>query len=336
MKYFFTLTFILLIAGLNAQDTTKWATPQVTNMPIGRGFDINYSRVFNTSLEAESEATELADGRAELTHLNNVEVDLKIPIYITARTQVVGSGEYTYDRLIFNNLKSNNYELFEILHDKALRSRKLKFYLVHSFNSENFLKVRTSLELNGDVSDSKQSITEFAKHSLSATYGWKKSKNNAYAVGLYMDYALGRPSIYPVFEWNKTWNKTWGFESKLPAQFKLRYTPNNGTRIYAGYAVGGISYRLVAPNSDSDMLVEFEARRSDLKFSINLEKRLIDFVWLAVESGLNYNIRFEVADNDKLYDNETIIDGQFDPAPFCKFSLFIVPNNSLKRIFGYE
>lgn len=145
MKYKLTACLFFISITLAAQDSIKWANHVIENMPLGRGLDINYSRIFKSNLVAESKVSRLTNNEVQTENFDNLEFDLKFPIYVGERTQVIGSGEYTYDRIQFRNNATNNYELFEILNKKELRSRKLKFYVTHSLNRENFLKFRTFL-----------------------------------------------------------------------------------------------------------------------------------------------------------------------------------------------
>jgi len=339
MKKLYYLSLLLLVsasATLNAQDSIKWASPNINYMPMGRGFDISYTRVLPTTIESEAEVDRLSDASAEMKSVENVAYDLKFPIIITPRTQFLGSVEYTYDYMRFKDPQNLDYEFYELLNKKELRSRKLKFYVVHGFNEKNYMNIRASAALNGDVNDSDQSIYQFAKYSLSVTYGWQKSETNAYGVGVYMDYTLGRPAIYPVFEWNKSWNERWGFESRLPAKFVVRYMPYDGMRLYGGYDVAGLSYRVVAEVEDSNILKEFEIRRSDVRLMLSLEKRIYDFFWFGIEGGLNYNIRVDASDGDKFYIDKDMITSQLDPSPYIDLSLFILPTEGLKELFGYN
>ncbi|MTI20581.1 hypothetical protein E1176_06075 [Fulvivirga sp. RKSG066] len=337
MRKFALLSFLILVVLPSvAQDSIKWATPNVKYQPLGRGLDISYTRIINSDIESEAEVQRLRDNEATISSLENMEYDIKVPIMIKDRTQILGSFEYTYDYFSFKNPENLNYEFYEQLHHKHLRSRKLKFYMLHSLNSENYINMRVAAALNGDVSDSNDRLYEFAKYSLSFIYGWQKSEMNAYGVGLYFDYTLGQPMILPVFEWNKSWNKTWGFESKLPGKFLVRYTPNDGTRVYGGYNTDGISYRVFAANEETDILDEYEIRRSDVKFMLSLEKRVYDFIWMGLEGGINYNIRIDASDGDKIYDEKELIASNLSPAPYVNVSLFVVPTEGLKEMFGYS
>jgi len=305
-------------------------------MPLGRGLEIGFTRIYNANIESESAIDNLASDDSQINSITQIEFDLKFPLIINSRSQFLGSIEYTPDIFNFNQSEIGASNFYREINDRHLRSRKLKLYYVHALNDKNYVNARFSFALNGDVFDSDQDIWEFAKYTFSAVYGWQKNPMNSYGFGLYMGYVLGRYTIFPVIEWNKTWNKQWGFESKLPGKFLVRYTPNSGLRLYGGYNSDGISYRLVSIEENSNFLKEYEVRRSDVKFLISLEKRLYDFIWCGISSGLNYNLRLEVSDNDRLYDDKVLIDNKVDPSLFINAGIFIVPNKGLKKLFGYN
>jgi len=338
MKILLSTLFILFSTVCLSQDndSVKWASPNVKYMPIGRGLEVGFTRIYNANIESESSLENLASENSEIETITQLEFDLKFPIIINRRSQFLGSVEYTPDIFRFDRDEVFASNFYTEIDGRHLRSRKLKLYYVRGFDSEKYINLRFSFALNGDVFDSDQNIWEFAKYTLSAVYGWQKSPRNSYGFGFYMGYVFGRYSIFPVIEWNKTWNKQWGFESNLPGKFLIRYTPNPNLRLYGGYNSDGISYRLVSRDGNSQFLQEYEVRRSDVKFLLTVEKRIYDFVWGGISTGLNYNIRLEVSDNDRLFDDKVLIENQVDPALFLKASIFIVPNEGLKKLFGYN
>ena len=189
-KYILLLFFSLslqqiLKAQENKQDSTKWATPNVKYMPMGRGLDINYTRIFTSIIDSKAEVDRLRDNNAHLNALENIEFDLKFPIILKDRTQILGSLEYTFDFYRFDPEEVADYELYSRLNKRPLRSRKAKFYLMHSFDSKHYLNVRIAGALNGDVGESEQSLYEFTKFTVAVMYGWQKSPTNAYGVGLH-------------------------------------------------------------------------------------------------------------------------------------------------------
>ncbi|UZR95014.1 DUF6268 family outer membrane beta-barrel protein [Chondrinema litorale] len=340
-KYFLILVFSLglqqiLTAQENNQDSIKWATPNVKYMPMGRGLDISYTRIFTSIIDSKAEVDRLQDNNANLNALENLEFDIKFPIFLKDRTQILGSFEYTFDFYRFDPEDVADYELYSRLNKRPLRSRKAKFYLMHSFDSKHYLNVRIAGALNGDVGESEQSLYEFTKFTVAMMYGWQKSPTNSYGVGLYAGYTLGRPTIYPVLEWNKSWNEHWGFESKLPAKFMLRYSPNKDMNVYGGYDVDGISYRLVSESEDSELLKEYEVRRSDLMLTLNLEKRVYDFIWVGIKGGINFNVRLDASDGNHIYQDKDLITSQIRPAPYVNLSIFVVPTDGLKKLVGLD
>lgn len=331
----FFMLIIVYPSTAQDDDTVRWASPNVKYMPVGRGLDFSYTHIFSSTIESEAKVERLADNSAEVKSLEQMHHDLKFPIVINDRTQFLGSVEYTFDYFEFKNSDNIDYELYKRMDHRHLRSRKLKFYVVHGFDDRHYMNTRLAIALNGDVSDSDESIFEFAKYSFSFTYGWQKSAMNSYGIGIYADYTLGKPSVYPVIEWNKSWNERWGFESKIPAQFLIRYMPYEGIRFYGGYDVDGISYRVFAEDENTTLLKQFEIRRSDVVLMLSMEKRIYDFVWAGVEGGLNYNIRVDASDGDKLYEGINMLESDLDPAPYINLSLFILPTEGLKKLFGY-
>ena len=326
----------LLYVNASAQqeeddDNEDWPSPSVTNM-MPRGILFSYSPVIGYDLESESNLDGLGDAETTVSQLNRILFKIKIPIILRDRTNFIVGFDYAQNEYEFKGDDYKDYPLYRALEEKDLRSREIKFYYNHAFDKKHYIYIRSSTAFNGDLGKKDIPFYEFANYSLAAVYGWQKSENNSYGVGLYLSYDLGQPGIYPVFVWNKTWNEKWGFESKIPANFHIRYNPNEKQRFFMGYEVQGASYNIALEEEQLAKFDDLQLRRSDILPSITYERELYDFIWIGVTAGYRINYRFDISE-DNSFNNDNIIENTVQPGPYFDFTIFLTPTKTLKNLF---
>jgi hypothetical protein len=156
------------------------------------------------------------------------------------------------------------------------------------FNSKNFTLVQTSYDVNGDYKLNKFQPINTGRFSIAAVYGWKKHDRLIMGFGLSRTFRAGEAAYFPIFMYNYTSvNKKWGFECLLPARGAFRYNINARNFLSTGFELEGNTYRLQSLNNS-------ELRRSEVRFRLNYDFSLHNFIWLGIQGGLRYNYKFNV------------------------------------------
>jgi len=309
----------------------KYASPSVKNMPLGKAFEFKYHIQSSFDIDAEGKTGNIGNAESKIGKMDNFEFDLKLPLFLRDKTILITGLEFNFDEYNFRNSENLSFEFFRVLDNEQLRVRKLKFYLTRSLNEKQFLFFRTTIGINGEIDAIEDvSVHRFLKYSLLGIYGWKYDNLTAYGVGIFFNFTLGRPSVFPIFLWNKYLNSRWGFESRLPAKFTMRYTPNPKYIINFGYKVDGASYRISTNEQPLAGLADLELRKSELRFFAGAERQIYDFIWAGVSAGFRQNLVFDVTNND-LFKDADIIENNLAGSFFFEFSIFIVPNQTIKN-----
>ncbi|MBL3657575.1 DUF6268 family outer membrane beta-barrel protein [Fulvivirga sediminis] len=314
------------------EEEDDWPSPNVTNM-MPRGIVARYTPVVGYDIDTKSNMSGLPDAKGEVSHLNKLRFKIKIPIVIRDRSNFIIGFDYAQSEYNFKGEGYKDYALYRALNDKDLKSRVVKAYYNHAFDKKHFIYVRASAAFNGDLSNDDIPFYNFANYSLATIYGWQKNPDDAYGIGLYLSYNLGRRSIYPVFLWNKTWNENWGFESKIPADFNIRYNVNEKQRFFFGYEVSGDSYNIALDYEQLAKFNDLQLRRSDVLASLSYERAIIsDFIWLGLSAGYRFNLRFDIAE-DNSFNREEILENTVTPSPYFEAMIFFTPSETIKSIF---
>ncbi len=316
-------------------DNDTIPSARVPGMPLPKGLEINYSRLSGADITSRPVSDGFVRDEATIDGIGFLQFQLKLPLVLKPKTTLLLGFDYNERRYHFKQPKQLESSVFREIEKETLKSREMTLYYNKALDSKHFLSARIDMALNGDLQNiDEQRFTSFIRYSAAAIYGWQPHKNLAHGVGLYLNYTLGRPSVYPVFLWNKAINDRWGIEAKLPANFKLRREINENSRLYMGYALDGGSYVI---NGRFEPLSEFataELRRSDVAFEINYEQRLHDFLWLQAGVGYSYNLNLRVSE-ENAFNNESLIRNEVAPSFLFNFSLFVVPTEGLKQAFGF-
>lgn len=342
MKKLITIISIGLLMSLQLvgqggfqSDEDSLASARVPGMPLPKGIEINYNRLSGANIRSIPQTDQFRAAEAFIDGLSFLQFQLKVPLVLKPGTSLLMGFDYNERSYHFRSPENLESSVFREIETETLKSRELTMYYNKSLDRKRFISARMDLALNGDLTNiNEERFTSFIRYSAAAIYGWKPHKNLAHGVGLYLNYTLGRPSVYPVFIWNKALNDRWGIEAKVPANFKLRHDLSANNRFYVGYALDGASYVI---NGRFAPLSEFESaelRRSDIAFEFNFEQRLYDFIWMQVGMGYSYNINFRVSEENN-FRRESLIQNEVDPSWLFNFSVFVVPTDGLKSLFGF-
>jgi hypothetical protein len=333
MKHFIVFAFLflpLITFSQQSEEEELWASPSVEGMNIGKGIVFTYRRMSPYNIESESQVPELVDdAQGDIERIRSLIFKLRLPVLLRERTQAVVGFEYNVDEFEFDDPESLEYLFYHNLHHKALRGRGFKIYLNHAVDERKFVFVRTSIELNGDIPE--EWYTGL-KYTVSGSYGWKLNPNTAWGLGFYFSYSFGSPTLLPGIVYNKTWNSKWGLESIFPGAVHLRYQPFDNSVFYFGYEVQGASYNFDLGNTLNEQFDNIQLRRSEVMPLVRYEREIYDFIWFSLEGGARFNFNFNVTE-DMIFDAKKILVNKVNSGAFIGGSLFIVPTESLKKLF---
>jgi Domain of unknown function (DUF6268) len=259
-----------------------------------------------------------------------LDLRLRFPLLNKPSLTIAAGIKYTQEEFNFNNNNQNDYAFYKDLQDRPLKSLGLHFYALKPTKNNKYFILRASFDLNGDYDSKHFSMPDFLKFSITPLIGWKKNENLSYAIGFSYGYTFGRPLIFPVISVNKNFNCNLGIESVLPVSIRLRYTKNEKNYFYTGFELNGASYRLNNTGtvfSDYDKLHLF---RSELRYTINYEREIHDWLWFGLEAGLRHNFNFSLTNAPQGKSN-VIISNRLRDAPVINASIFVVPPRGLLK-----
>ncbi|MBG8555226.1 DUF6268 family outer membrane beta-barrel protein [Hymenobacter guriensis] len=304
----------------------EFATPSVVGMGPSKGLVFHYERMPRFNVASDSKVGTLTDYKGEATKNARLIIKGYIPFLNRPHLKVVMG--INYEREEFQFAPSANYQLYQNIEDKGLKVLGAQLAVIRPVNTTNWYLFRVKGELNGDYTSSELSIKDYLKVSSEFVYGWKRSPQFSWGLGLQLGYTFGRQSIYPALLYNRTFNDKWGVEALFPARVTVRRNLSDRSLLFAGYSVDGLSYniKLREPitNDEGRQLRTLELRETEVRGRLRWEREIYDFLWFGVEGGYRYNYAFDAFDRSN-NDRRKIIDSKLANAPYASLELFIVP-----------
>lgn len=323
--------------AVNAQELFSWnkpsgyCSPSVVGLPRAKALVIKYETLPKFTIESTSKQGNYGNSSANLNKNRRIDVRLRFPIINKPSIVIAGGLKYAHEEFSFRSADlRKGYSFYKDLEDRPLKSIGLHFYVVKPTRTNKYFVLRTSVDLNGDYSSDKFGKSEFLKFSLTPLIGWKKNENFTYAVGFSYGYTFGKPLIIPALSINKNFDCYWGIESILPINIRLRYSPNDKTYLYTGLELAGGSYRLDNRDSAFRSFDKLHLFRSELRYMVNYERVIHDWLWFGLELGWRKNLRFNLTNGPKAT-SDIIITNKLLGAPVANASIFIVPPKGLLK-----
>jgi len=349
-KFLLLLSLVILfgnsvIAQIESDSTNYDWNPSVDGVGPVRGFEVSYHA--NSNFDIGSNSDIYGKGEGEIDYNRVFKTKLRFPIWLKKNLKIAGSFEYSDEEIHFKNIESTSYPLYRSLDDKNLKSLGGSIYLMTQLRRNKYFMVRFNAKLKGDYWKEhigNVSKYTFLKMEVSPLIGWKVNKYKSWGVGVAFSYTFGDPLIFPVFAYNHTFADKWGVEAFLPAKIKLRYQASKLCFINAKTYLKGGSYSIHLDDPALNDFKTLELRRSDVNFSIEIDKGITDWLWLSLESGYRTNINFDVTNKNhtfslsgsKLTNENNIIDSYAKGGMFYNLSLFIVPSKTLLKKIGLK
>ena len=345
----FGLLFSLQAQAQNAEtDTTRrdkeYANPSVEGNPRGRFLIFRYERQFNYDFNSRAHYLNVPDPAnqdVKMKRSNIAEVKGFVPLVNNPHFKAILGVSYEREEFLFDGDEGENsaFLFHQNLQEKGLKSLSAQLAFIHPLNYTNFLTWRIKGQLNGDYTSENEGLNpmDYFRSTAEIGYGWKKSKNLAYGIGLQFGYTFGRKTVFPAILYNQTFNDHWGIESVFPAAVKMRYRASDKTYFYGGYNVEGYSYviGMQKPPFEDDAafrnLESVELRHNDLKVHLRWEQEIYDFIWFSLEGGYRHNLAYDVFEEGTKRDVK-LISTDVGGAPYAQAEIYlVVPRAFLKR-----
>jgi hypothetical protein len=237
-----------------------------------------------TSSGTHGNTTAISNAETHVNNFGGIRIGLNTPI-ISKSNLIVNLG------LSFWNTTASleNPERSTLFKNMSnLNSTGANLTIFKPLNDKNFLIFQVNTDLNGNYNFLSGNTSKALTYSGTAIYGWKKSDNLMWGVGVTRTYRAGQLLYLPVVMYNQTFNKKWGIESTFPAKANLRRNFSPSSYLMLGYEIEGNTY-FVGNANTADVYI----RRGELKPRITFETKLTGFIWLSAQAGLRYNYRFD-------------------------------------------
>jgi len=302
----------------------EYCNPSVIGLPRAKALILKYEVQPDYKIRSEGKLGNLGNSEGEISHNRRIDFRLRFPIVHKPSLTIAAGLKYTHEAFSYSNDQPVSYTFYKDLENRSLKSAGLHLYMVKPTKNKKYFILRSSLDLNGDFESDHIKMGEFLKFSIAPLIGWKQNENLSYAVGLSYGYTFGVPLVIPIFSINKNFNCNFGIESVLPISLRLRYTKNEKNYWYAGMELSGASYRLDNEGTQFSDYSKLHLFRSELRYTVNYEREIHDWLWFGVEAGYRQNLRFNLTNGPKST-SDVIISNKLMGAPLISASLFLVP-----------
>ena len=329
-RILFVFAAVLFHQVVFSQEIFSWSkereycNPSVIGLPRAKAIILKYEVQPSYTMRSTGELGTYGNAAGKVSRNNRLDLRLRFPIVHKPSLTIAAGIKYTREEFMYSDEAPMNYPFYKDLEDRPLKSAGIHFYVVKPTRTNKYFMLRTSFDLNGDYGSDKFGKKEFLKFSVTPLIGWKRNENLSYAVGFSYGYTFGRPLILPVFSYNKNFNCNWGIESVLPISVRVRYTKNEKNFFYTGLELGGASYRLDNEGTAFSSYNKLHLFRSELRFTINYEREIHDWLWFGIEAGYRENLRFNLT-NGPRGSSDIIVNNKLGGAPLVNASLFVVP-----------
>ncbi len=235
-------------------------------------------------------------------------------IPVVSKNSIIVQMGFSYWENNYYNSKPNELSnpLNQALTDYGLRTVGLNSTVFKPLNESQFIIFQGSGDMNGDFTWSSIPSLAETRISLAGIYGWKPNDRKMIGFGLSRTFRVGEVNYIPVMLLNWTHpNRKWGVEALAPARVHVRRTFSSRSLLLLGYELEGNSYSLFN-NVNPDL--NFDLRRSELRFRAIYERSIRNFIWLSWQVGYRVNYAFDV---DELPQGNDFFRGFFGDQPYA-------------------
>lgn len=311
-----------------------FCNPSLVGMARSKGVVLLYERTLDSRITSTSPDPSIGNGTAMVERNNKLDIKIKIPVWNRPGLKIIFGLKYFFEEFNFDMAEGLSYPLYENLQDKNLKSTGININVLKPLNETQYLAFRFNADLNGDYSADEFARSSFLKYSFAAIYGWKTCETRTAGFGAYYSYTFGRRSLYPVFVYANTFSTKWGIEALLPAGLKVRHNISEKTLLYLGYEIEGNAYHIKIDNPPLANYPSLELRRSTIRFSLDFEQEIHDWLWFGITAGIRQPLSMNLA-REASSRGENLIENDLALAPFFNANIFIVPPRTLENKILY-
>ena len=325
-------TFSQKYAG-KTTEIDSFCDPKVRNMVPSKGLVLSYERIYKYNVSSFSENTAIGDGNANIDYNRLFLLKIKVPYANKPWLKGALGFKFSKEKFYFLDKENLQYPLYKSLDSKPLRVIGGAVYLTKPFKGDNYFIMKLSANLSGDYENVQSGRAKYLKGSLIPLYGWKKNKDLSYGFGMAYSYTFGNPSIYPIIAFYRNFSPVFGVEAVLPQSLRFRYNINNKSILSALIKAHGNSYNIQLDDTVFSSMKRLELRKAELRFGIDYEREIYDFLWFGVNSGYRMNLVSDLAKINKETDaisgifakRNYLIETNIGGAFFINVALYIVP-----------
>lgn len=265
-----------------------------------RFISLGYENIFSSPISSVSNPS-ITNSNTTTNNMNSfggLRLALNTPV-VSKNNLTISLGATVWNsNIAFENLPTDDFKKSI----SQLNSIGLNTTIFKPFNEKNFAILQVSGDINGNYTNFSSINGKGFTFSATAIYGWKKSDNFMWGVGVSRTYRAGALIYIPVVLYNKTFNKTWGIETVFPAKLNIRRNFSATSLLMLGYEIEGNSYHIASSTSN-----ELYLRRGELKPRLSFEQKLNGFIWIAAQAGVRFNWRFDAFDRKNPSVNENLL-----------------------------
>ncbi|HEX4958713.1 MAG TPA: DUF6268 family outer membrane beta-barrel protein [Lacibacter sp.] len=268
----------------DAEGVKRYATQKVLNQTPNRIVSLAYE--YQGAFDMPG-VPSFPNQTYRVKRIAGIRGQLNIPV--VSNTKLIWQLGANYWRSGYTFESVNNVFISK-LNANGLHTAGINTTIFKPLNEKNFLIFQASADVNGVFEKFSDVNSKALTVSATAIYGWKKSEQNMYGVGVARTYRAGQIIYVPVLLWNKTFNDQWGMELLLPARGHLRRNFSTSNILQLGYELEGNQYWMRTPSANGQVFIQ----RGEFKPRVMWDKKLSGFFWLNVQAGFRYNWRFDV------------------------------------------
>lgn len=311
-----TLCFCISVCYLSAQGQGKeaYASPRVLNHSPGKGLLLNYQKFGDYKYRGPGSTS-------RVTESDQLEVKLRIPVLLKARTKVLLGLQYFQETYEFeeDDLLESDF-IFQRLNQTPLKRSRLTLSVGHSLNSKFYTAFRLEAAYSGDYSGIINFDDRYATYKGTAALGYKKSARLEYGLGLYYSNSFRRNQILPFAFYNQTFSDKFGLEFLIPVKLKARYNISDRSLLLFGPEYKSQSYSLDVPDEQDNLSIA-HIRRQAIEFSATYMYNTGGWTWMEFSAGYLSNFNTRVEDPTL----GTAFGIQPADGPFIKLGFFLSP-----------
>lgn len=279
---------------INASEATPrcYCTPGVRNKSRSKGLEFNYTVIGDGTFKDEEGSLTQAPPR--FSSWTALEVDLKAPVINREGFKFLLGYKYSSEAIRLNDFGGDFPETFKALDATTLKSSSISAIVTKPLNELHYLGFRFRYSSNGNFDGIMNFDPRFAIYKGLAIFGFKKSDDFEWGVGLNFSKSFRRTNILPFLVYNRNFYNSWGIETAFPGYLFGRYNLNDQSIILFGMEYSSDSYRFDLTTRDNEVY-DFAFNHSELLTLMRLEQRFAPWVWGNLRFGyqMNFSTDFE-------------------------------------------